>query len=298
MTNVLVLEGSRDTVRINTCRYALLKYLEVYNLNPPPAIAVYVYTDQPALFESFIPFIDHFEIKEVSETQFKQWHGSPGFPQRVKMKILEEVLEHINGNVLYLDTDTCIQNSLEPHFASIENGAFLLHSCKGNLNEDSEPAARRLKKFLADSSIKQNDNAISTSGMKLWNTCCIGINSKFKTLLDDVLELTDIAGSQFSAPVWESFAFSYCFQKAGNIQACKDSIYHYKNLKEFRKLLQLFFRKNEEESIPNLVKGLRHLDVATIQKQKSLYEALPLYKKWLQALKGKSWSIKQYEKKI
>ena len=96
----------------------------------------------------------------------------------------------------------------------------------------------------------------------------------------------------------ESFAFSYCFQKAGEVRTCEAQIDHYGNLKEFHRLLQLFFRKNEEESIPNLIKLLYRVDAAKVRKYKELYEALPFYKKWLQILTGKNRIIKQYEKKI
>jgi hypothetical protein len=65
MANVLVFEASQTMDKVNACRYALLKYLEAYNLKPPPHIAIYVYTDQPALFESFIPFFQQFAIREI-----------------------------------------------------------------------------------------------------------------------------------------------------------------------------------------------------------------------------------------
>ena len=73
---------------------------------------------------------------------------------------------------------------------------------------------------------------------------------------------------------------------------------HYKNLPEFKILLQSFFRKNEEESIPNLIKAAHHFDAQQILKEKEEYHNLPLYKKWFRNIKGTNWSIKQYEKKF
>jgi hypothetical protein len=49
-----------DTGYLNECRFSLLKYLHVYNLNPPSDTAVVVYTDKPEYFENFIPFFPAF----------------------------------------------------------------------------------------------------------------------------------------------------------------------------------------------------------------------------------------------
>lgn len=298
MANVLVLEASQSTDKVNACRYALLKHLVVYNLHPSASTNVYVYTDQPVFFEAFIPFFHHFEIKEVSQIQLQEWRGPLNCPQRVKLEIISEVFNHVNGNLLYLDTNTYIKKPLETIFSEIEKGRFFLHSSKGGINDSTDYELSRLNKFLATDSIQQNGNKLSLKGLKIWNTDSIGINSQHKDVIDDALELNDVIYKQFSKPVVESFAFSYCFQKAGEIKTTAEYIHHYGSLKEFHHLLRLFFKKNEEESIPNLIKLLHTVDAAAIQKHKSSYEALPFYQKWLQVITGKSWSIKQYEKKI
>ncbi len=298
MANVLVLEASQSTDKVNACRYALLKHLEVYNLNPSASTKVYVYTDQPAFFEAFIPFFHHFEIKEISQTQLKEWRGPLNCAERVKLEIISEVFAHTNGNLLYLDTNTYIKQPLENLFSEIEKGRFFLQSHKGLINDSTDNELTRLTKFLATDSVQQNGNKLSLKGIKIWNTNSIGISSQHKDVIDDALELNDVIYKQFSRPVVESFAFSYCFQKAGEVKTTEEYIHHYGSLKEFRHLLRLFFKKNEEESIPNLIKLLHTVDAAAIQKHKSSYEALPFYQKWLQVITGKSWSIKQYEKKI
>jgi hypothetical protein len=297
MANILVLEASQSADKVNVCRYSLLKYLEVHNLKPPANTAVYVYTDQPAFFESFISFFHRFEIKEISQTQLKEWSGI-GSAQRVKMEIISEVLSHTGGNLLFLDTNTYIKAPLENIFAGIEKGYFFLHSYKASLNSAVDTELSQLNKFLATDAIWQNGQKLSIEDIRIWNTNVIGLNSTYKAVLDDITELNDVIYKQFPKPVVEAFAFSYCLQKAGEVKTCNEQIPYYGSLKEFRQLLQLFFKKNEEESIPNLIKLLNVVDVATIQKHKISYESLPFYKKWLQIITGKSWNIKQYEKKF
>ena len=296
MANVLVFEVSQTVDKVNACRYALLKNLEVYNLNPPSNIAIYVYTDQPALFESFIPFFQQFAIKETSQAQIKEWQGETGFTARVKMEIIAEVFKHVEGNLIFLDSSTYIKTPLEKLFEKIESGSFLLHSFVANMNSSSNVELNKLHKFLSASSIRQNGNDLLTNDVKIWSAKVVGLNSQSK-IIDDVLELTDVVHNQFPKPIVESFAYSYCFQKAGEVNTCDNAIFHYGKFEEFTQLLNRFFKKNEEESIPNLVKLVRHLDAATFQKQKAAYEALPFYKKWLQALTGKNW-IKQYQNKF
>jgi hypothetical protein len=297
MANVLVFEASQTMDKVNACRYALLKYLEAYNLKPPPHIAIYVYTDQPALFESFIPFFQQFAIREISKTQIKEWRGEMNFAPRVKMEIIAEVFKHVEGNLIVLDSYTYIKEPLEKLFEKIEDGSFLMHSFIGHLNNDSNAKLNTLYKFLSSGSIKQNGNDLSPADAKVWSANVIGLNSQSQ-MIDDVLELTDVIYKQFPKIIVEHFAFSYCFQKTGEVNTCDNFISHYGKLEEFKQLLNRFFKKNEEESIPNLVKLIRHLDAATIQKEKAAYEAMPFYKKWLQVLTGKNWNIKQYQKKI
>jgi hypothetical protein len=110
--------------------------------------------------------------------------------------------------------------------------------------------------------------------------------------------LTDTIYPLFPKHIAEQFSFSYCLQKAGAVKESDQQVAHYWNLKEFRKILNVFFKKNEEESIPNLVKLVHPLNAATILKQKNEYESLPLLKRWLNTITGKSWSIHQYIKKL
>jgi hypothetical protein len=139
---------------------------------------------------------------------------------------------------------------------------------------------------------------VYSDNQQLWSTAVIGLNSQHRDLISDTLALTDVVYRQNPRPTTEMFAFSYCFQNSGRVVSTASLIEHYRDMKEFRSLLKTFFLRNQEESIPNLVKLVHHLDAATIRQYKNKFEALPFYKKWLYALKGKKWSIRQFERKI
>ena len=208
-------------------------------------------------------------------------------------------IDHIDGDLLYCDTDTYITRPVENLFQEIEQGTFVMHEYEGILDKSVNPDFYKWEKFLEAATIEYNGKKVNFSKqLGMWNAGSIGMNKQSKYLLEDTLALTDTVYQQFPKHIAEQFAFSYCFQKAGKVTSAGDQIFHYWNLKEFRQLLRQFFVKNEEESIPNLVKLVHNLDAAAIQKSKMQFEQLPFYKKWMQFLFGKRWNIKQYENKI
>jgi hypothetical protein len=82
------------------------------------------------------------------------------------------------------------------------------------------------------------------------------------------------------------------------VQTIQDVIASYNRFPEFKRLLQLFFKKNEEENIPNLVKLVHNIDPQTILQDKKQYDSQPFVKKLLSVLAGKAWSVRQYQNKF
>lgn len=299
MQNYILYQAYGSIDHINECRYSLLKYLQVYNLKPPAQTTVVVYTDQPALFDSFTAFFTQFQMQAVNETLLQQWRGTIDFVHRVKIEIIRDFFTRYDGNLLYLDTDTYIYSPIESIFKGIEAGTYYLHEYEGIIDKNVNAHFHKWDNFLRNATIHFNNKQLELpSQVKIWNAGVIGMNSSHKEILDDVLALTDAVYAQFSKHIAEQFAFSYCLQKAGKVAETDQLIAHYWNLKEFRKVLNLFFKKNEEESVPNMVKLAHHLDAATIQEHKNKFEKLPVYKRWLALLTGKSWKIEHYTKKM
>jgi hypothetical protein len=73
---------------------------------------------------------------------------------------------------------------------------------------------------------------------------------------------------------------------------------HYHYSKDFKSLLQFFFQRNEEESIPNLVKLIHFLNADQLEQDRLQYEQQPFYKKWFDKLKGQAWSLERYKRKF
>src|SRR5215210_928270 len=124
MPNAILYQAYGGNDFINECRYSLLKYLQVYNLKPPAATAIVIYTDHPHEFSDFIPFFHQFRCKELTKEIITKWRGANNFVHRLKIEMIADFTQSFNGNVLYVDTDTYIKEPLENIFQHIEAGDF------------------------------------------------------------------------------------------------------------------------------------------------------------------------------
>jgi len=241
MQNYLLYQATKSIHQINECRYALLKYLSLYNLKTPNTTSVVIYSDKPAMFEAFTPFFEHFEMKPlIAASNFEMIH---------------KVLDENEGNFLFCDTDTYPVKPLEILFKDLEEGKVYLFEDDGK-----------------EESLIRNQ--------------VIGLNTNNKSFLE---HLRSEARSQ---------NISQFDLKLPQIKNAELFFSHYNQLPEFKNLLHSFFKKNEEESVPNLIKGAQYFDAQQMQKDKEHYYTLPFYKKWLKNITGTRWSIKQYEKKF
>jgi hypothetical protein len=262
--------------QVAQCRFFLLKYLNVYNLKPPAGTAITIYTNQPAPFEGFTNFISGFRMLETTAE-------SPSD----KAAALRQALAQQTGNVLYCDTATYPLQPLEPLFADIENGTLYLQAPHRQPGTGSDAAARHDNTAITAAKPLQ---ATSTT----WHAAVVGISNQHQGLIDKLpAEVTRAANNRA-----QDDGFAALFSEAGNLKSAAPYIFGYGGLKEFGILLEAFFAKNEEESIPNQVKAAHHINAATIQQQKEGFRQLPLLKKWLHTITGRRWRIQHYISKL
>ncbi|HET7897297.1 MAG TPA: hypothetical protein VFL47_06500, partial [Flavisolibacter sp.] len=194
---------------------------------------------------------------------------------------------------------TYITTSIQSIFDGLQAGDFYLHQYEGIIDKRTNSSFHKWEKFLSTTPLAYNGKTVSfNTNLKMFNAGVVGLNSRQKDVLEDVLALTDVVYAKFQKHIAEQFAFSYCLQKAGTIHFAEDKIAHYWNLKEFRQLLKKFFAVNAEESVPNLIKKLHRIDAMAIQVEKNSYKSLPFFQKFMRNLKGKTWKIETYEKRL
>ncbi len=277
MQNYLLYNASKGIHSTNECRYALLKLLSVYNLKPPQDLTVVVHTGYPRLFDNFLTFFPRFLIKDPVAS----------LPTN-KAQLIQSFFATAQGNLLVCDTATYPLKPVELIFQEIERGEFFLY--RQELPQ-TNGHSNILKQIMDGLPAKVED-------VRVFNTAVTGLNYSLLCFVKQADEMISRLFPQLSHPFVINFAFSYAFQKQLLIKTANDYFADYFGLNEFRKLLHTFFMKNEEESIPNLVKLVHHLDAAAIQKEKVKHNRLPLLRKWWNELTGKGWSIRKYEKRI
>ncbi|MEI6946143.1 hypothetical protein V9K67_03005 [Paraflavisolibacter sp. H34] len=287
MHNYLIYRAYGRLEYMHECRYSLLKYLSVYNLHPPADTAVVIYTDHPDLFEAYIPFFPHFQLQELA--------GSEAFgPKPDFARYLSATYQ---GNVLYCDTDTYFALPPKPVFEKIKTGSFCLHG-RTEAAPDLAPYQHLLAGFVPGHNGANGKKHASPAGQPpLYRTHALGFRHTDKSILNNVSTLHEVLKGQVPGETSEQMAFGF-FLQSHKVHTLQDAIHSYRDFPEFKKLLHIFFQKNAEESVPNLVKLAHHLDLQGMKKEKAKFDSLPLLKKWLSRLTGKGWSIRQYQNKI
>ena len=84
--------------------------------------------------------------------------------------------------------------------------------------------------------------------------------------------------------------------RSANTQNINEFVAQYDDLKEFRILLRDFFKKYQEESVPNQVKLMHSIDAIKLQEEKNKFNNLPLLQRLMKKMMGKGWSISKHTK--
>jgi hypothetical protein len=275
MQHYLLFQVGSNWQQIYQCQYALLKYLTIYNLKPPADTGILLYTENPSEFDAYTSFFPSFKMQQASILP--------------KTTLLQQALEEHNGNILYCDTDVYPTKPLTNIFQSIEKGkAFLLL-------QQWRKASTLVKTLLDEYEKKIRGGKNKTTKETPLQPAVIGVNHIHLPLLQKATALIHTPPSDTSFHQVESWAIQEAFEK-GN--ASWTSFASYQSSAAFKELLPVFFQRNAEESIPNLVKFVHHLDAEQIQQEEERYQQQAFYKKWLDKFTGKGWSIERYKKKF
>ncbi|ANE52619.1 hypothetical protein [Flavisolibacter tropicus] len=275
MQHYLLFQVGNSRQRIYQCQYALLQYLAIYNLKPPSDIGILLYTESPSEFEAYTSFFPAFLM-----------HQTPITPRAT---ILQQALQEHPGNILYCDTDVYPIKSLTSLFHTIEKGKpFLLLK-----QWQKEPSL--VKTLLDEYEKKIRGRKTLAEKETLFQLAVVGVNLGHKPLLEKAASLIHTPVTDTSFEQVESWAFQEAFEKGNTSWS---SFATYQTSTAFKELLPVFFQRNAEESIPNLVKLVHHLDAQQIQEEEERYHQQAFYKKWMDKFTGKGWSIERYKKRF
>lgn len=261
---------------INECSYSLLRYLTVYNVKPPKDHSVVIYTSQPALLENYSSFFYNFELRDVQPTNSSRF------------ELLQNFFKEHDGNVLFLQTNTYCINQIDRVFQDIAKGTVYVLEWNPVPARRSQPAGK-----LRTIQVGADVFTFSADELDKWNDSVLGMRSSYRELVSEIRSEAE-AATELPQALAEKWIFHHKLQKL-NVRTAEEVIAQYNDLKEFRELLRKFFSKYQEESVPNQLKLIHHLDAALIQKQKKEFQKLPLHQKLYRRITGKHWSIEKYK---
>jgi hypothetical protein len=104
--SILYIAGSLDEVY--QCAYSILKYLEVYNLNPPPDHSLFIYTNYPELLEAYSSFFNEFALRPIPQGSTRE-------------SLLDQCNQEASGKVLYLEANAYPIDKIDGFFAQPSN---------------------------------------------------------------------------------------------------------------------------------------------------------------------------------
>lgn len=288
MTNILYMVYGRADV-FHECKFSLLRLLAIHEGIRPPEVIIY--TDRP---DEFLPFRDKLilHIREISALQVQEWRGSIDFIFRPKIEMLLDCVTHFNGRLLYVDTDTYCLQPLTPLLDGLTDNNVILHKCEGSIGRPSNLHIKKWRSFLR----RQAHNGLSGAlGMNMWNAGTIGFTQANAPLLREVLQTTDEVHRKFPRHTVEQFAFCYIFQKHHlHVEAAEPYLFHYWYLKEFREVLQHFFKKYAEAPLDVLIEKSALILPEHILPDKIAYGKTSSFRRKIRRWLKKDWTIDPY----
>jgi hypothetical protein len=216
----------------NQAVVSLISLLLVYE-RARPEFGVVVITDMPEKFVDFSEVLS-LEVRKMDPAEMIALRGSRGFVLRPKIALIERVHSELEGNLLFIDTDTIVRRKLDGIFRGIQKGFCYLHTkewpLRSGRKSNPELCPRDLAFTLASSTQIQ-----ITGETEMWNSGVVGIPATAGALLRDALELCDRFYEIF--PGWhvEQLSISIVLQKTGTLHGCGREVFHYWHNKEFAK---------------------------------------------------------------
>jgi hypothetical protein len=230
---------------------------------------VVLYTDATLAIEQE-SFDFKITVNILSRSQLLEWLSDTNYLLILKPRVIKHFLDHHQGNVLFLDTDTFLMRDPVDLFDAIGKGALVMHLKENIITKRKAFRENVLPHVFTLANGSQFRVGSSTA---MWNSGVIGICNRHAGLLDEALLFTKQMWKIGRWHTIEQFALSYFFQREGKILAADRHVMHYWFFRQTRYLLGHYFNINGEAG----EKFIREILEQGILDQHPSYETLPQY---------------------
>lgn len=288
--NYLVYQAYRNLDNLHECLYSLYTLAAL-----PDHPKVVIYTDRADYLQQYAPVDLEIRYRSLEDAEINAWQGEARFVHRFKICMLLDLAEQLElrDNILYVDTDVVFKRSPKEIYEGISNARLWMHLNEGNIvgQAKTHRIFKKVSRFM--------DMGLPSSGaiprdQDMWNAGVLGFQASDRSLLAEVLALTDQIYQDFVSHVVEQLSFSLVFSRQAEreLLAAEAYIYHYWNFKEFRSVLKAFFAKYNEPEV--IQQKFAQIDPMRLIQPKLEYERLSFIPKTLRKLSGK-WDLPPYE---
>jgi len=284
-TRYLVYQAYGNVAIIHELIYSVYSLIEVYGGRPP--FQIVIYTDNLAFLKEWLP--DWVEYSVLDEERLRNWAGPRQFVHRVKVMMLLDFMQNHSGLLLYADTDTVFIHPIDRYFDAVEASGHVMHLDEGVIGQRSNLVFSKVDAFL-----KNHPEFGIDSTTRMYNAGIIGLSSMDRSLVKEVLALTDRLYAVFPKHIVEQLAFSFVLVKKGPVVEAHEAVYHYWNFKEFRAVLHEFFTFYKGQPYQVVSPKISQINPERLSRPKLAYEQLPFWKKAVRKLKKPRWQLPPY----
>ncbi|MDM1459564.1 hypothetical protein VSP10_04485 [Myroides odoratimimus] len=189
---------------------------------------IIVLTEEPTMFNQLK---DKIIVLPLDNEVVKEWKGKYDYMFRLKIKALEFLANKFpNEDMLYLDGDTFVYNSLTPLRDKLEQGTSIMHIDEGKLNKFTTKTGKRFWKELKGNTY---GGILITEDTCMWNAGVLGVSKSNFSSISLALDITDqMCQAGIKAFTKEQLAFSLAFNSTGDMTPADHIIGHYWGNKE------------------------------------------------------------------
>lgn len=247
--------------------FAILSYLKSSHIQH-----VCVVTDRPQYYQYFG---DRVTLLDCRGSIMEEWRGEYDFFWRIKMKAIEAaVLLHPNQNILYVDSDTFLVNSLSALNQQLNLNISFMHTLEGQLNTLGSKTEQQMWRSLQGQTFH---NITINEQTEMWNAGVIALPAnQARALVTTAIELCDaLCQTKCTRRLIEQFAFSLALKHHSTLKSAEKDILHYwGNKEQWNKQIVEFFMLSKlvNIDIERDIERIRHFNYSSlpiIYKEKS-----------------------------
>lgn len=227
---------------------------------------IVLYTDNPEYFKRYFKGDANLSLVALTNGRIAEWKGKRQYVHRLKIKMIEDCFRNHGRSVLYFDSDTYFTQNPEALFEHITPTTSTFYTRISNLVNPEAPDLRRVSRALkrADVSLHGKPLRIPPES-ELWDCTLLGMHISHRTLIVDVLAVSDELFAMEESPMVEQLAFSFILGQHTSFYSGNEYLVHYRHLRDgLQPLITSIFAKRNTlegaqealELVQNPPKGL------------------------------------------